>query len=294
MQQTQGEMLELSRIGTSYGRVRCLVPRQVEQMKASLTAHGQLTALVVVQRQGSPELIDGFKRHRAASQMGWNLLRVTRMDIDEQGQWAAMLALNRAAQSMTVLEEALVLREMAALRMTQSSIGQILNRHKSWVSRRIGLLERLHPELVEQIREGILAPGAARRLLSLPAGNQLEMAAVVTHEGLGSQETELLVRLWRAAEQPVREFLLKHPREALANARAGDPKQPPDPRLTPRGQRLERHLRILQGVAPRTLQGLRPRPSEEDLLILETDLASTRSWLTRLVEALGSARPPAG
>jgi ParB/RepB/Spo0J family partition protein len=294
MRQTQGEMLELSRIGTSYERVRCLGPRQVELMKASLTAHGQLTALVVVERKGCPELIDGFKRHRAARQMGWTALRVAVMELDEQGQWAAMLALNRAAQSMTVLEEALVLRELTAMGMTQSGIGQILNRHKSWVSRRIGLLERLHPELVAQIREGILPPGAARRLLSLPAGNQLELAAVVTHQGLGSQETEELVRLWRTADPPVREFLLKHPREALANARAGDPKQPPDPRLTPRGQRLERHLRILQGVAPRTLQDLRPRPAEEDLLILGDDLASTRSWLTRLVEALGSARPPAG
>ena len=232
MRAIQGEMLEIVQIGTSYGRVRCLVPRQIEQMKASLTAHGQLTALMVVKRQSGLELIDGFKRHRAAEQMGWTTLRVTSMEVDEQGQWAAMLALNRATHSMSVLEEGLVLREMVAVGMTQTQIGQILNRHKSWVSRRIGLIERLHPELVEQIREGILPPGAARRLLSLPAGNQLELATVVMHHSLGSQETELLVRLWKNADPPVRDYLLAHPREALANARAGDPEQPPDPRLT--------------------------------------------------------------
>ncbi len=291
MQAIQGELLEISQIGRSYGRVRCLVPRQVEQMKASLTAHGQLTALVVVKRQSGLELIDGFKRHRAAEQMGWATLRVTSMDVDEQGQWAAMLALNRATHSMSVLEEALVLREMMAMGMTQTQIGQMLSRHKSWVSRRIGLIERLHPELVEQIREGILQPGAARRLLPLPAGNQLELATVVIHQNLGSQDTELLVRLWKNADPPVREYLLAHPREALANARTGDPEQPPDPRLTPRGQRLQRHLRILQGVAPRTLQMLRPSPAEEDLLLLAVDLESTRSSLSRLVEALGSVRP---
>lgn len=291
MEGFQGELLELSKLGTSYGRVRCPAPRQVEQMKASLAAHGQLTALVVVERQNGPELIDGFKRRRAAEQMGWTRLRVACMDVDEQGQWAAMLALNRAAHSMTVLEEALVLREMVVTGMTQVAIGQLLGRHKSWVSRRIGLLERLHPELLEQIREGILPSGAARRLLSLPAGNQLELATVVTREGLGSQDTELLVRLWRAADPPIREFVLAHPREALANARAGDPEEPPDPRLTRRGQRLQRHLRILQGVAPRTLQVLQPSPVSEDLEILANDLASTRSLLSRLVEALGSARP---
>jgi ParB/RepB/Spo0J family partition protein len=291
VQAIQGEMIEICRIGTSYGRVRCLAPRQIEQMKASMAANGQLTALVVVKRPGGLELIDGFKRRRAAEQMGWTTLRVTSMDVDEQGQWAAMLALNRATHSMSVLEEALVLREMAAMGMTQTQIGQILNRHKSWVSRRIGLIERLHPELVEQIHEGILLPGAARRLLSLPAGNQLELAMVVMHHSLGSQETELLVRLWKTADPPVRDYLLAHPHEALANARAGDPEEPPDPRLTPRGQRLQRHLRILQGVAPRTLQMLRPSPAEEDLLILAGDLESTRSSLLRLMEALDSAGP---
>jgi len=291
VQATQGEMLDTGQIGTSYGRVRCLTPRQIEQMKASLTAHGQLTALVVVKRQGGLELIDGFKRYRAAEQMGWTMLRAVSMDVDEQAQWAAMLALNRATHSMSVLEEALVLREMVTMGMTQTGIGQMLNRHKSWVSRRIGLIERLHPELVEQIREGILPPGAARRLLALPAGNQLELATAVTHHGLGSQETELFVRLWKNADPPVRDYLLAQPRQALANARAGDPEQPPDPRLTPRGQRLQRHLRILQGVAPRTLQMLRPSPAEEDLPILAVDLESTRSSLSRLMEALDSARP---
>ena len=291
MQAIQGEMIDIVQIGTSYERVRCLVPRQVEQMKATLTAHGQLTALVVVKRQSGLELIDGFKRYRAAEQMGWTTLRVMSMDVDEQGQWAAMLALNRATHSMSVLEEALVLREMVAMGMTQTQIGQILNRHKSWVSRRIGLIERLHPELVEQTREGMLPPGAARRLLSLPAGNQLELATVVMHHGLGSQETELFVRLWKNADPAVRDYLLAHARQALANARSGDPEEPPDPRLTPLGQRLQRYLRILQGVAPRTLQMLRPSPEEEDLRILAGDLESTRSSLSRLIEALDSARP---
>ena len=286
----QGEMLEIVEIGTSYQRVRCLVPRQIEQMKASLTTHGQLTALVVVNRQHGLELIDGFKRHRAAQQMGWTRLRAIFMEVDEPGQWVAMLALNRATHAMSVLEEALVLREMAAMGMTQTQIGEILHRHKSWVSRRIGLIERLHPELVEQIREGMLPAGAARRLLGLPAGNQLELATVVMHHGLGSQETELLVQLWKNADPPVRDYLLAHPHAALANVRAGDPETPPDPRLTPRGQRLQRHLRILQGVTPRTLQILRPAPAEEDLRILAGDLESTRSLLSRLVEALASAR----
>jgi len=285
-----GEMVEMVQIGVSYGRVRCLAPRQIEQMKASLTAHGQLTALVVVKRANGLELIDGFKRRRAASEMGWTRLRMTPMDLDEPGQWAAMLALNRATPSLTVLEEALVLREMVVMGMMQTQIGEILNRHKSWVSRRIGLIERLHPELVEQIRNGILPPGAARPLLGLPAGNQLELATVVMHHGLGSQQTEALVRLWKNASPAVRDYLLSQPRAALAKVEASDPEHPPDPRLTLRGQRLQRHCRILQGVALRTQQMLRPSPTEEDLEILADELQSTKSSLSKLAEALASVR----
>jgi hypothetical protein len=99
----------------------------------------------------------------------------------------------------------------------------------------------------------------------------------------------LFVQLWKNADPPIRDYLLAHPHAALANVRAGDPETPPDPRLTPRGQRLQRHLRILQGVTPRTLQILRPAPVEADLRMLADDLESTRSLLSRLVEALTSA-----
>jgi ParB-like chromosome segregation protein Spo0J len=285
-----GEMVEIVQIGVSYSRVRCLAPRQIEPMKASLTAHGQLTAVVAVKRGSGLELIDGFKRRRAANEMGWTRLRVTSMDLDEPGHWAAMLTLNRATHSLTVLDESLVLREMVVMGMTQTQIGEILNRHKSWVSRRIGLIERLHPELVEQIRSGILPPGAARRLLALPPGNQLELAAVVTQHGLGCPQTELLVRLWKNASPEVRDYLLSQPRAALSHIEASDPEHPPDPRLTLRGQRLQRHCRLLQAVALRTRQMLRPSPSEEDLQILGDELDSTRSSLSKLAEALASVR----
>jgi hypothetical protein len=100
------------------------------------------------------------------------------------------------------------------------------------------------------------------------------------------------VKLWKAGDGAIREYLLAHPREALANATAAEPDSPPDPRLTPKGQRLQRYLRILQAVAPKTVQMLRPNPvAEEDLAILASDLESTRSSLCRLLEVLGSARP---
>lgn len=278
---------------TTYGRVRCLHPTQVERMKRSLIEHGQLTPVVVTRRAGRLQILDGFKRRVAAVEMGWVSLRVVVREVEEPNQWAMMLLLNRGPHSLSVLEEALVLREMVEAGLSQVQIGELLQRHKSWVSRRIGLIERLHPELVAEIREGILTTGVARRLLSLPPGNQLSFAAVAKKHRLGAAETESLLSLWRQAEEPaVREYVLAQPREALANARAGDPKEPPDPRLSPKGQRLQRALRILHAVAHKATASLTSTLKEEDRMRLALDLELTETALQKLLPALGFARPP--
>jgi ParB/RepB/Spo0J family partition protein len=285
----------VAELGTTLARARCLRSGQLERMKQSLVAHGQLTPLVVVQRQAVLEIVDGFKRRAAAAAMDWPTLLVGVRPLDETAQWVTMLALNRGPQSMTVLEEALVLREMSRAGHSQQEIAGLVGRHKSWVSRRIGLIERLHPELVEWVRTGLLSPGTARRLMVLPAGNQLEWAAVVSQTSLGTEETELLVGLWQKTSDPeVRRFLLGRPREALAQARPESPTTPTDPRLTPRGQGLQRSLRILQTVGQRAEHALRPPPPPRDLELLRPELATTQEVLHRLQEAAGSVARPSG
>jgi ParB-like chromosome segregation protein Spo0J len=201
-----------------------------------------------------------------------------------------MLQLNLAGHSVTVLEEALVLRELVSRGLTQVAIGALLGRHKAWVSRRIGLMERLHPELIEQMKQGLLHPGVARTLLGLPAGNQLELAAVALATRLGPQQTERLVSLWQRAhaEPEVRRYLLTHPHQALAQAYPKPAPTPCDPRLTPPSQTLLRLLRLLEEVTPRLLRLLRPTPAPTDLTILRSHLQTTQTLALELATALGS------
>jgi len=91
---------------------------------------------------------------------------------------------------------------------------------------------------------------------------------VVTHHGLGSQETELFVRLWKNADPPVRNYLLAHPHQALANARAGDPEQPPDPRLDAAGTTAAAPSSDPAGSGAANPANAAAGPAEEDLLIL--------------------------
>ncbi len=278
-------------IGTALSRARCRQPARIERMKQSLAAYGQLTPLVAVPSREGMELVDGFKRHAAATTLGWPTMIVAVTPLDETGQWATMLLLNRGPSSMTTLEEGLVLRELAKTGLTQVEIAALCSRHKTWVSRRIGLVERLHPELVESIKLGLLHPGSARRLLSLPPGNQLEMAAVVGSAGLGPRDTELLVSLWHRTKDPAaRRVLLSEPRASLLKHHPETRRPPMDPRLSAEGQRLCRCLHRLEALATEASRRLRASPPRKDLDILANLLRTAEKAASRLTTELGSAR----
>jgi ParB-like chromosome segregation protein Spo0J len=275
-------------LGTTLGRARCPHPAALERMKRSLQQHGQLTPVVTVMRAGKLELVDGFKRRTAALALSFPELLCRVIELDETAQWVAMLQLN-LSQSITVLEEALVLRELLRQGLTQVEIGTLVGRHKAWVSRRIGLVERLHPELLEQIKQGLLHPGVARRLLGLPAGNQLELAAVAMETHLGPEQMERLVSLWQRARDPeVRRYLMGHPQQALAQAYPKPTPTPCDPRLSPPSQTLVRLLGLMEDVTPRMLRLLRPPPPAPDLEILRSRLKIAQMLALELSTALGS------
>jgi ParB-like chromosome segregation protein Spo0J len=275
-------------LGTTLGRTRCPHPAAVERMKRSFSQHGQLTPVVTVLRAGTLEIVDGFKRRTAAMALSCPALSCRVIELDETAQWVAILQLNQA-QSVTVLEEALVLRELCHRGLTQVEIGTLLGRHKAWVSRRLGLVEHLHPELLEQIKQGLLHPGVARRLLGLPQGNQLELAAVAIATQLGPAHTERLVSLWQRARDPeIRRYLLAHPRQALAQAYPKPSPPPMDPRLSPSSQTLVRLLGLLADLTPRMLPLLRPPPPTQDLELLRSRLQVTEALLLELATALGS------
>ncbi|HTS53227.1 MAG TPA: ParB N-terminal domain-containing protein [Burkholderiales bacterium] len=282
-------IVPLAQVGMTLGRVRCPQPAQLTRMRHSLSTHGQLTAAIAVDRDGKLELVDGFKRRAAAAQMGWGELLVIVQQLDERAQWATMLALNRTPGALSVLEEALILRELCHSGLTQAELAQLLGRHKSWVSRRLGLVERLHSDLVEWVRTGLMSPGTARRLMVLPAGNQLEMAAVVNQAALSTEETEILVSLWQKANDPtIRRFLLKEPRTALQNARP-ESQVPLDPRLSLQGKMLARALPLLRGVALRVTEALHTTPELSDLKLLSAEMRRTQSILPELERTLGFA-----
>ena len=59
--------------------------------------------------------------------------------------------------------------------MSQVEVAELLGRHKSWVCRRLALIERLGSKAKDDLRVGLLTPTAARQIVRLPEGNQAEV-----------------------------------------------------------------------------------------------------------------------
>src|SRR5437667_4002205 len=228
--------LAIEELGECYRRYRLSDPAAEEALVRSLRQYGQLTPVVVFLREGRPELLDGFKRRSAAALLPWRTLSARLIEADEARAKAAIYGLNRTGSRPQQLEEAWIVHALVREDgLTQVQAAELLGRHKSWVCRRLALIEKLGPEARAELQVGLLTPTAARQLVRLPAGNQAGILELVRREGLSTNELTGIVDLW--VECPARvqqQYILQHPREALAQEKGVDlPSH--DPRLSPAG-----------------------------------------------------------
>ena len=214
--------LKWEEIGEHYGRYRLHVPGAERAMARSLERYGQLSPVVVCRRQDRYELIDGFKRLGAVRGLAQiPRLSARLMEADERTAKAAIYGLNRAGGRTRELEEAWIIQALVREDgMSQVEVAELLGRHKSWVCRRLALIERLGPKAKDELRVGLLTPTAARQIVRLPQGNQTEVLEAIRREALSSAELGGVVDLWlRCSERRQQEYLLAHPREALSQAK---------------------------------------------------------------------------
>jgi ParB-like chromosome segregation protein Spo0J len=241
--------LQLAELGVQYRRYRLADPAAEEAMARSLRTYGQLAPVTACWRDGQAELLDGFKRHAAAGPMAWPSLSVRLVDVDERSAKAAIFGLNHTGQHPSELEEAWIVQALVREDgLSQVEAAQLLNKHKSWVCRRLALLERLGSDAQAELRLGLLSPGLARQLTRLPVGNQAAVLSVARRDSLTVLEVQGVVDLLRGASAEQEAHVLQDPRSALRQ-QEGVPVR--DPRLSPAGNRLARQLNLVIDVLGR-------------------------------------------
>ena len=189
-------IVPVAELGEHFVALRLATPEQQRAMAQSLGRNGQLSALVVLpETEGHREVVDGFKRLRAARSLGWTALRVRTFDGDAVAALAAVATLNEG-HGLSDLEEAWLCRSLAREHgLMQHQIGLLLGRHKSWVCRRLLLAEGLGETVQASVRLGLLAVRSAVEIARLSRDNQEDAAELVIKRGLTAGQTLRLVQL---------------------------------------------------------------------------------------------------
>jgi ParB/RepB/Spo0J family partition protein len=152
--------LELHQLTLRYERLRKRAPLQERQLLASLAELGQQMPIVVVTEATRYVLIDGYKRVRALKRLSRDTVRGTRWEIDEVE--ALLLERRLRASSEDVFDQAWLLAELRErFGLSLEELARRFERSKSWVSRRLGLIEALPARVHEQVRCGALPAYAA-------------------------------------------------------------------------------------------------------------------------------------
>ena len=239
--------LDLDEFDLRLDRYRLIQPKADQLMARSLSKYGQLAPVVYCELEGAPVLIDGFKRLRTARTLkGVNSLHARGLEVDAHGAKAAIFNLNRITSKPSELEESWIIYALVHDDgLQQVEVAELLGRHKSWINRRLALIERLTDEAREALRLGLLTPTQAHHLTGLQRCNQNAAMQCATEHALTSRELSEAVRLLQAAStREQTQFVLEKPREAIRQAQDSYVYQW-DPRLSTAGNRTAKRLGLL-------------------------------------------------
>jgi ParB-like chromosome segregation protein Spo0J len=239
--------VRVDELGDRFRRYRLRTSQAVQAMVQSLERWGQCAPIVACVRDERPQVLDGFTRWEAAQQVrGMTTLSVRLIDVDDRRAKAAIYGLNQAGRRPHELEEAWIVQALVREDgLSQVEVAELLGRHKSWVCRRLALLEKLSTEVRQELEVGLLNPTAAREIARLPAGNQPEVLDLSRREALtGAELAGVISLLLASATSEQKSFVLTKPREAIKQASEGE-HMGWDPRLSTRGNRVSKQLAIL-------------------------------------------------
>lgn len=268
--------VELDALDVHYEVLRMRSPEAVSAVERSLRSHGQLTAISVVRQDEQFAVLDGFKRLRAARELGWTTLRAQILDIEGPQAKAAVLVLNEQGGLSELEQGWLVASLYRDDGLNQPQIGVLLGRHKSWVCRRLLLVEQLCDAVQVDVRLGLLPVRSAVALARLPRCNQGEVEQVVLRRGLTTAQTEQLVAAFLPADPQGR-------RQVLDDWASGRGTRAPFQRRRPSGSTPAQRILTDVTTLSRTVTRLQARLLEHPLEAFGAEAGATiRLSLTEL------------
>lgn len=198
------------------------------RLLASLAVQGQQVPVVVVAEAAHDTpvaryvLIDGYVRVAALRQLGRDTVAATAWPVSELDALVQHHHLSSPPRSP--FEQAWFLTRLREQGLSLDDLARRLCRTKSWVSRRLALVQALPESVQAKVRQGTLAPHAAMKyLVPLARANRRDCETLVEALGdtrLSDREVAALYAGWRRADAVGKRRLCQEPLLYLRTVRA--------------------------------------------------------------------------
>ena len=245
--------LEWHQLDLRYEGLRRRHPAQERQLLSSVAELGQQTPIIVISQTSPFVVIDGYKRIRALKRLGQDTVRSMQWSVSELD--ALLLERSLRQGSEDTLDQAWLLAELQQrFGLSLDELARRFERSRSWVSRRLALIQALPQTIQDQVRIGALSAHAAMKYL-VPLARANEQAARQLADAIAplapsSRQVGALYQGWQNGTERTRELILSHPQVYL-QARAVQVPAPTSP-----AQRWLRDIGALGGIARRAQRAM--------------------------------------
>jgi ParB family chromosome partitioning protein len=201
---------------------------ELETLAASITAHGVLQPILVIETIDGYQLVAGERRLRASQLAGLDRIPAIVRQLADRDQLELALVENLQREDLGPLEEAHAFRSLIdEFGLSQEDIAARVGRARSTIANTLRLLD-LDERVQSALVDGSISEGHARALGGLPIDQQARVVTTVVDQQLSVRQAEELVRR------------LREPRAIAPESTK--------PRIEPELERVEEELRRALGT----------------------------------------------
>lgn len=214
--------VDLHRLELRHDDLRIRGGDRRRRLIASVAELGQQVPVIVIAERERLVLIDGYLRVEALRRLGRDTVIATAWPVTEPE--ALLHHHHLAASGTTAIEDAWLLARLRTHGLSFDELAARLCRSKSWVSRRLALLDELATAVQASVRAGIVpAQAAMKYLVPLARANRRQCEQLIA--GLGETRVSVrdvgaLYRAWRGADAVGRQRIVTEPLLCLRALRA--------------------------------------------------------------------------
>ena len=210
------EQIEIAHLDLKYSHTRIRNINAVTRMSESMERFGQISPVIVVPAKPfGCTLMDGYIRIAALKRCGKDTVNAQVWQCSEQDAILQVLARTQD-RKWEVFEQAVLIQELKIhFQFSHARIAGFLGKDKSFVTRRLALLDSLDDKMREHIRTGALSVWSATRVLVPLARANPEHAAMLTEnlakEAISTRKLATVFKHYKKSNKKIRMEIVSRP-----------------------------------------------------------------------------------